>query len=194
MTAEQALEELILFLIKKTGGVSAGCRMCIGTVKDVDEKEGTCVVERDGSPELNDVRLNAVIDEGITDRFTVIPAVGSFVLVLLMDDTEGLIVSTSKIEKVAIKTGDISVNVSAGGVIINGGSLGGMIDIARLTDKVNELVKAFNDHTHMIPAGGIKTQGSAAAQATVVPVSIPAIQQKAQELAKGDYEDEKVKH
>lgn len=185
MTAEQAFGEMVESLMKHMGNAGTGCRVCIGTVKEVDEKEGTCVVERDDAPELNEVRLNAVIDEEITDRFMVVPAKGSFVMVLLWEATEGMIVATSKIEKVMMKTGEISVEVSASGVVMNGGKLGGMIDIAKLTEKVNTLVDALNNHTHLV-----NTTGSASAQSgTAV-----AISSKVAKLKKGDYEDEKVKH
>ena len=92
------------------------------------------------------------------------------------------------------QTGEISVDVSAGGVVMNGGKLGGLIDITKLTEQVNRLVDAFNGHTHTIPSGGINTQGSAAAQSTVTPVTVPAVEQKAAKLDKADYENEKVKH
>lgn len=194
MTAEQAFELMVRKIMKQLGGIGTGCRVCIGTVKEVDEKERTCVVERDGSPELNEVRLNAVIDEGVTDCFTVIPSVGSFVQVLLLDETEGLVVATSKIAKVMAKTGDVTMEVSAQGIVMNGGKLGGVIDIAKLTEKVNGLVDAFNGHTHTIASGAIATQGSATAQATVAPVTVPAVKRKAEKLDRGDYEDEVVKH
>lgn len=185
MTAEQVLELVVRTVVMEMGGIGTGCRVCIGTVKEVDEKERTCVVERDGSPELNDVRLNAVIDEGVTDCFTVIPAVGSFVQVLLLDETEGLVVATSKIAKVLIRTGDITMEVSDQGIVMNGGKLGGVIDIAKLTEKVNGLVDAFNGHTHMV-----STTGSATAQTGTAAVTAS----KAKKLDRGDYENEKVKH
>lgn len=195
MTAEQAFVEMVQTLMGRSGGLESGCRVCLGTVKEVNRQEGTCVVERDGSPDLHDVRLNAVVDEKITDSFTVIPSQGSYVLVLLLGvDTEGLILATSKIDRVVVQTGDVSLDVSADGVVMNGGALGGLIDIAKLTQKVNALVDAFNAHTHTIPSGAILTQGSAAAQTTVAPVSVPAIQERADKLDKGDYEDERVKH
>lgn len=195
MTSEQAFFEMVQALMRRAGGTGAGCRVCIGTVKEVDEKEFTCIVERDGAPELHEVRLNAVIDEGVKDCFRVIPAKGSYVLVMLLGDaTEGLVVATSKIDRVTMRTGDVTVDVSADGVTFNGGKLGGLIDIAKLTEKVNELVDTFNNHTHTIPTGGIATQGSAAAQATVAPVTVPAVLSTAKRLSKGDYEDEVVKH
>ena len=195
MTSEQAFFEMVQALMRRAGGAVAGCRMSVGTVKEVDAKEGTCTVERDGAPELNEVRLNAVIDEGVKDCFRVIPSVGSYVLVMLLGDaTEGLVVATSKIDRVTMRTGDVTVDVSADGVTFNGGKLGGLIDIAKLTEKVNELVDTFNNHTHTIPTGGIATQGSAAAQATVAPVTVPVVENTAKKLSKGDYEDEVVKH
>lgn len=195
MTAEQAFGEMVQALMRSMKGYVADARLSVGKVKEVNLAEGSCDVERDGSPDLYDVRLNAVIDEGITDKFTVVPAVGSLVMVMSLGEaTEAMVVATSKIEKVVIQIGEISVDVSAGGVVMNGGKLGGLIDITKLTEQVNRLVDAFNGHTHTIPSGGINTQGSAAAQSTVTPVTVPAVEQKAAKLDKADYENEKVKH
>lgn len=186
MTAEQAFEELLRAVKAAVGGGNAGTRVHVGMVKEVNEKEGTCVVEREDMPELHDVRLNAVIDEGVTDRVMVVPAVGSYVLVLLMGDaTEGMVVATSTVEKVVVKTGGVSWKVSADGIEMNGGKLGGMIDIAKLTDSVNALVEVFNNHTHQV-----STTGSASAQSGTA----AAIIGKAGKLKRGDYEDERVKH
>lgn len=79
-------------------------------------------------------------------------------------------------------SGDLSQLVvlkvdEAESVIVNGGKLGGLINIDVLTQKINELISTFNSHTHVCPNG-----------ATGVPVN------GAQMLSKGDYEDEKVKH
>lgn len=194
MTVEQALE-MLLQTVTHVSSSGRGCRVMIGTVKEVDEDEYTCVIEREGEPELHGVRLNAVIDKEVEDCFRVIPAKGSYVLVLSMGEaTEGVIIATSKIDKVTIRTGDVTMNVSADGVVMNGGKLGGMIDIAKLTDKVNELADTFNNHTHTIPVGGIVTAGSPSSQASSAPVIVPAVASKAKKLNVGDYEDEKVKH
>lgn len=180
MTTEQVFTMMVQSLMRsavKSIGGSFG--VSVGTVKEVNESEGTCVVEREEMPELHDVRLNAVIDEKVTDKFTIIPSVGSYVLVLALGEaTEGLVLSTSKIDKVIIQTGEITVNVSASGIVMNGGKLGGMINIESLTGKINDLVTAFNNHTHVVSTGG-----------TANPVD-----SKASSLSKGDYEDEKVKH
>lgn len=68
-------------------------------------------------------------------------------------------------------------------IVINGGKLGGLINIEQLTDKINELVKTFNQHTHQVTVahpGGTFT--------TVAPGST------ASDFKKGDYEDDKIKH
>lgn len=73
---------------------------------------------------------------------------------------------------------------------INGGQLGGLINIQQLTDKINELVDAFNSHTHTIPTGAVKC----GTYPSVAPVTVPAVMKKANKLRKGDFEDETVKH
>lgn len=187
MTAEQAFLEMVRVLMKTMGGFQTNNPgVCIGTVRDVNIKEATCTVERDGSPELHEVRLNSVIDEKVTDSFTVFPAVGSYVMVLLLgENTEGLVVATSKIDRVGIKTGDISVDVSSSGIVMNGGKLGGLIDITKLTDKINSFIDTYNSHTHMV-----NTAGSATAQSGTSETASSG----ATKLSKDDYEDKNVKH
>ena len=110
MTPERAFGEMVQALMRSMKGYVADARLSVGKVKEVNLAEGSCDVERDGSPDLYDVRLNAVIDEGITDKFTVVPAVGSLVMVMSLGEaTEAMVVATSKIEKVVIQTGEISV-------------------------------------------------------------------------------------
>ena len=68
-------------------------------------------------------------------------------------------------------------------IVINGGKLGGLINIGQLTDKINELVESFNSHTHQVTVshpGGTFT--------TVKPM------ESAKTFDKGDYEDDKIKH
>lgn len=70
-------------------------------------------------------------------------------------------------------------------ITINGGKLGGLINIESLTQKINELVRTFNNHTHQV-----NTTGSATAQTGTA----AAVASKASELNKSDYEDTKVTH
>ena len=132
-----------------------------GIVKSVQEL--TCTVEV-GSLILTDVRLRASTsaDNG---ELLIIPKVGSAVIMVsLSGDMTHLVI-------VAIDCAE--------SIIINGGKLGGLINIDALTSKLNELVQAFNTHTHNMPTPiGLTT-----------PPTKPAVP-----LKKQDYEDTKIKH
>ena len=69
-----------------------------------------------------------------------------------------------------------------------------MIKIQELTDKVNELVDKFNNHTHTLMTGDVKVEGSAKEQANIAPITVPAITSKAQPFSADDYEDSHVTH
>ena len=147
----------------------------LGTSIDIDEKERTCTVI-DGSVPYYDVRLQCITggDKGIV----VIPANGSQVLMISVEGSdEYVIIMCEKADKVLIDT-DTEI-------VINGGNNGGLIKIQKLTDKINALVDAFNNHTHQV-----NTTGSATAQTGMA----AAVVTKAAKLNKSDYENEKVKH
>lgn len=99
---------------------------------------------------------------------------------------------TDKQADIAVK--DTTIEASPEGVVINGGDFGGLIKIQQLTDKINDLIDAFNSHTHEIPSGSVAVTGSATAQANPAPVSVPAIMSPHTKVQVSDYENEKVKH
>lgn len=134
----------------------------------------TCTV-RFGEMEVDGIRLRAS-EESQDAQMLIVPKVDTAVIVgsLSGDLSELVVLSVDVIERIEI----------------NGGKLGGLINIEALTNKINELVNAFNNHTHTIQSGQIVcgTYPNAA------PVQVPAITSKAQQLQKSDYEDETVKH
>ena len=134
----------------------------------------TCTV-RFGDMDVAGVRLRA--SEASEDaQMLIVPRVNSAVIVgsLSGDLSELVVLAVDVIERIEI----------------NGGKLGGLINIEALTDKINELVNAFNNHTHTIQTGQIVC-GS---YPNAAPVQVPAVTSKAQLLQKSDYEDETVKH
>lgn len=146
-------------LIKQAS--SGGSRVTIlqGIVKEVSGV--TCTVEI-GSLTVSDVRLRASEKQEET-QILITPAIGSAViLVSLSGDMTNLVV--------------VAVDV-AESITINGGKLGGLINIEALTAKLNELVQVFNSHTHTAPNG---------------PTTPPTT--SANQLQRKDYEDEKIKH
>ena len=70
-------------------------------------------------------------------------------------------------------------------IVINGGKLGGLVNIQALTDKLNELVRAFNSHTHLVNTTGSATAQSGTAQ---------AITKQTASFNASDYEDQKITH
>ena len=121
-----------------------------------------------GNINIPGVRLKAseLDDDGL---MLITPKVGSAVTIgsLSGDLTELVVLQVDHIET----------------IVINGGKLGGLINIGQLTDKINELVESFNSHTHQVTMshpGGTFT--------TVKPM------ESAKTFDKGDYEDDKIKH
>ncbi|MCQ2359949.1 MAG: hypothetical protein MJ009_00510 [Paludibacteraceae bacterium] len=146
----------------------------------------TCTVQID-SLQLKDVRLRAVINNN-DDKVILTPKTGSYVLVYDMSGgkmRDLVVMSCSEVEKIEIKTENTTVDIDKNGVRINGGNLGGLVNIEELTNKLNALVNAFNSHTHSVSgtAGEIPVTGTAASVAS--PASV---------FNKTDYEDTKVKH
>lgn len=120
-----------------------------------------CEVEI-GSIVIPGVRLRAseLDDEG---EMLVTPKIGTAVTVgsLSGDLTQLVVLQVDHIES----------------IVINGGKLGGLINIEQLTDKINGLVDTFNSHTHTGVHGATSKPNSPASS-----------------FRKGDYEDEKIRH
>ena len=134
----------------------------------------TCTV-RFGKMDVAGVRLRA--SEASDDaQLLIVPRVNTAVIVgsLSGDLAQLAVLSVDAVERIEI----------------NGGKLGGLINIEALTSKINELVAAFNNHTHTISSGAIVCGTYPNAN----PVNVPAVVSKASRLDKADYEDDKVTH
>lgn len=146
-------------LIKQASSGGGRVTVLQGIVKEVSGV--TCTVEI-GSLTVSDVRLRASEKQEET-QILITPAIGSAVILAsLSGDMTNLVV--------------VAVDV-AESITINGGKLGGLINIEALTAKLNELVQVFNSHTHTAPNG---------------PTTPPTT--SAKQLQRKDYEDEKIKH
>lgn len=165
--------------IKRSIRQIAGHRemLYVGRVKSVDGE--TCTVQFDDLT-LSDVRLRAVVN-GKESKMLITPACGSYVTVIDPDNamTDLLVIAYSEIEKVEIDCDKVS---------FNGGENDGLIKITELTNKLNELVDAFNKHTHSGVITAVTGQAVGKPGNTGTPVST------AETFTKSDYEDEKVKH
>ena len=130
-----------------------------GIVKKVDGV--LCEVDF-GNITVPDVRLRAS-EATEEEQILITPTIGSAVIVgsLSGDLTQLVILAIDRAES----------------IVINGGKLGGLINIEPLTQKLNELVQALNSHTHQGAHG-----------ATGPPL------QPAKQFNRGDYEDSNIKH
>lgn len=150
----------------------------LGTVKDVDKTACTCTITDDGT-DYPGVRLRAVT--GDAQGMVWYPSEGAFALAVQVEDTEEW--------AVLFATSYSSVEISAEQITFNGGKLGGLVVIGELTDKLNELVDKFNNHTHDVTV--IQSPGPP-------PVTLPGTASQtgvpAQPFRVSDYENEAIKH
>lgn len=149
-----------------------------GIVTAVDEQTMTCSC-RFGDIDISEIRLRASLTEH--DRqMLIVPKVGTAAIVgsLSGDLSEVVVLAVDEVEK----------------IILNGGQLGGLINIEALTQKINDLVDAFNKHTHTLAVGSVNVSGAAGTMANAAPVPVPKTTSPAVQLDRKDYEDETITH
>ncbi len=184
---EENFQRLIELLLKK----SLPAMVCIGTVKDVAEDKQTCTVDREDSPTLYKVRLNAIIAE-LENNVTIVPAPKSKVLCSLIDNdvNEAYVLSCEKPEEINVKLSETTLIINQEGVVINGGDLGGMIKIEELTKNLEKLTKRvdtiYNGFKSLAPDPPMA--GSAALTTGLKAIVSPPVE----DFSK--IEDSKVKH
>lgn len=140
----------------------------------VEVTDLSCTVQI-GDARLEGIRLRASLSDN--ERQTVmIPKVGSPVTLgsLSGDFNDMVVLQVDEVES----------------VIFNGGHLGGLINIETLTEKINELVEAFNAHTHTIYPGSVQVGSNVNGS----PVKVPEVLKKALRLNRKDYEDNNITH
>lgn len=166
MTPERRLAENLHRIIPSALAITQG------VVTEVNDL--TCTVEM-GDALISGVRLRASLSER-ERQVVMVPKVGSAVTLgsLSGDLNDLVVIQVDEVER----------------MIINGGHLGGLVNIEQLTDKINELVEAFNSHTHQLSPGAV-TIGQLV---NTAPVFVPAVSKKAIRLNSKDYEDKNVTH
>lgn len=171
--------------IRNIAGVKVGgATIFPAIVKQVDGSVCTVTI---GDLDISDVRLRAVINND-QDQILRIPKQNSQVLVADMSGGEFrelVVIEQSQTEKIDLTIGQTTLVIEDGKITINGGNLNGLVKIQELTDKLNELVNAFNNHTHTTTA----TVGPSATPGTLTTPVSPA-----NTFVKSDYEDTTIKH
>lgn len=162
------------------------------SVQEVDEENATITALPLGGPELFDVRLRASID-GAEDGVILFPKVGSTVLIGLIGNevNEAFVIRYSEVEKAKLKIGDSTIEISTDGFLMNGGSLGGLINIADLVEKLNAIEQDINSLKTAFSSWVIAPSDGGAALKTAA-ASWSSSQLSSTTAA--DIEDTKIKH
>ncbi len=101
-----------------------------GKVLDVDTESRTCNIDIDGTT-LPGVLLQPILDN--TTGLVIFPKVGSQALCLYNAEWDGwVLLQASDIERVQLNIGDTSIEISADGVLFNGGNNGGLVNVKTL--------------------------------------------------------------
>jgi len=177
------LEQAIELAVKKVASKMQVKQILSGTAIEVGEL--TCSVEREDSPTLFDVRLNAIDDE-LESCFTVYPAEGSAVLVAIIENmkTEAVVIRCSEVAKVKVKIGDKTLVTDKDGFVFNDGTNG----MVKLAEMVSWMQKVSTDmKTLKTLLANSVVAGNGAPLAIVFNPSTPAPE-------KGTFEDTKIKH
>lgn len=192
------------------GGRPTVSLMCTVDKVYKDTRTVDCTPLDEGAPLLG---VNLQANQGSNFGVVSFPRVGSFVVVgFVAEGSAGVVLLTDDVESVEVVVSDkttravldedgariyvgeeTSAELTADGVVLNGGKLGGLIKVKDITDKINELIDAFNNHTHTLPTSSVAVSGSATAQTNLSPITVPAITKKHKEVRREDYENEKVK-
>lgn len=201
MTLKEAIR------ILATAGVEMYCKICTVDSVDVEARTVDCTPIDESAP-LVGVNLQASQEGSL--GVVLFPTVGSYIVVSFINPAVAVVALCDQVEKVQIDigqtsatitgdgvdaaVGDMTMKITPEGITLNGGELGGLVKIEQLTKMLNDLIGAFNTHTHELPTGAVAVTGSATAQANPAPVVVPAIAQAHPVVERKTYEDNKVKH
>ncbi len=132
MTTDDQLREII----NRRNNVNATLRWV--KVLNVDEKNGTMDVKGVSDDlEYYDVSLGC-------GSVVMMPEKGSLCVIAVLEgvDTECLLISAEKVERVKVNTSTE--------IVFNEGKLGGLVKVQDLTEVLNNIVMAYNLHTHTV--------------------------------------------
>lgn len=122
-------------------------------VDSVDAEQRICnvTVLSDFTASIPDVQLMA----GVEDGFLLVPSVDSQVVVCVADNKTPYVSMFSQLDKVLCVVGDMGIEVTSTAIKLNDGSFDGLVKIADLVTKlnnleniVNDLITKYNAHTH----------------------------------------------
>lgn len=91
----------------------------MGTIKSVDEGEGTCVLyDEESDLEFTEIRLRPVLEEE-NDFLTIVPKVGTWALAIRIEDADDwMIIAVGQADKYRLKIGEATVELDSDGLLV----------------------------------------------------------------------------
>lgn len=169
-------------------GANIEAQLCTVTAVDAAARTVDCEPLDESAPLLG---VNLQANQGLTSGMVLIPKVGSYVIVALMNDgVNGCVIATEEVERMELVIGETRMEVTEDGIVLNGGNLGGMVKVEALTSRINNIENDLNTlkevFANWVPApqdGGAALKGAISSWASETLVL----------TERGDYENEKVK-
>ena len=169
-------------------GANIEAQLCTVTAVDAAARTVDCEPLDESAPLLG---VNLQANQGLTSGMVLIPKVGSYVIVALMNDgVNGCVIATEEVERMELVIGEARVEVTEDGIVLNGGALGGLVKVEALTSRINNIENDLNTLKEVfakwVPApqdGGAALKGVISSWASETLVL----------TERGDYENEKVK-
>lgn len=91
------------------------------------------------------------------------PRQDSYVIVGMLGMCQAVVVTCDDVERVRIDVGDMSVDISEDGIAMNGGKLGGLVNVGSLTKRLNAIEQDINQLKTAITAAPVSPMDGGAA-------------------------------
>lgn len=92
--------------------------------------------------------VNLQANQDSEDGIVQFPSVGSYVVVSFVSEAVAVVVLAEKVDKIMLKIGATTAELTGGKIIVNGGTLGGLVKIEELHKRLESLEKSYNNHVH----------------------------------------------
>jgi len=175
------------FITKLRQIMSVSNPVFIALVKAVNMDTNTCTIDFNGV-DVEEVNLSA---SGEKDKTIIVyPKINKpAIFGKLGNSNQFFLIHAAEAELIIIETGDSKIEVKQSEILLNGGTLGGLIKIDDLISKVNAIENAFNSLlTHYKAHNHLHPQGSTTAFVA------PSTQGNLTNTQKSDLENTKIKH
>lgn len=182
-------DRAIIEAIQKIAGTLLADRVSIAacTVNSVDVATRTCDCTEITGQAGVDIP-NVQIQPEVCDGILLIPAIGSTVLVTYSRYNPPFVSMFSDVDRILLIGGNTGIDLDGDTVTINDGSFGGLVKVAELVTKLNNLENLVNDlitkyNVHVHPVSGASTLIPTIIETGII---TPTVQE--------DLENQKVKH